>query len=171
MLLLLEGAPVQVAQPQNQSRGHLTFTGKPPIFITTLEHDLHCPKPGILPGDISMLLKRLKIYKFHAVLENPDTTVVPCGCCFANFILQTGRPQQLQAVRPHGLQKPVGQWTISDVTTWLASLGLERVAPRFEMNAIDGQMLVTLTATDLRDELSLTPLQARKIILCLATLC
>ena len=66
-LLLLEGAPVVKAMPQNYACGHVTGKGTSPVFITTLEADLHTPKPGIQLGDLAMLRKRLTVFKFHHV--------------------------------------------------------------------------------------------------------
>ena len=51
-----------------------------------------------------------------------------------------------------------------DVRGWLAELGLERYAPAFAENAVDAQLLPTLTAEDLR-ELGVTSVGHRRKLL------
>ena len=95
LLLLLEAAPLCVSRPQNQHKGHTVWSGTSPVFITTLEDDLMHPK-GILPGDIAMIHKRLKVYRFWQVISSPDPSLTPCGTCFAQWVLNKGfgQPQR-----------------------------------------------------------------------------
>ena len=88
-LLLLEAAPICVSRPQNQHKGHGIWSGSSPVFITTLEADLMRTK-GVLPGDVAMLHKRLRVYRFTQVLTNPDASLVRCAACFSKFILKKG---------------------------------------------------------------------------------
>lgn len=55
--------------------------------------------------------------------------------------------------------------TTEQVVTWLNSLGLSQYADPFTRNDIDGQLLRTLTSTELRDDLSVINLQHRRTIL------
>ena len=48
--------------------------------------------------------------------------------------------------------------------TYIGRLSLEHVQDRFKDNAVDGQMLLDVTEDELRSELGLTMLQARKVI-------
>lgn len=95
LLLLLESAPVSVSRPQNQHKGHYVWSGASPVFITTLEDDLFQPR-NILAGDLKMLHKRLTIFKFWVVINNPDASLSPCGACFSQWILNQGfgQPQR-----------------------------------------------------------------------------
>ena len=65
-LLWLEGRPFVISRPQNQYTGHMQYVSDTPIFITTLEADIRGLKPGVHAGDVEMLVKRLKMFRFHA---------------------------------------------------------------------------------------------------------
>ena len=169
-LLLLEGAGVVVARPQNLHRGHLTYTGDSPIYITTLETDL-CPKPGIMLGDFEMLMKRLRVFRLHHVLQEPDVSLWPCGPCFSQFILERGCasapvPRAISATQVTStspLPKDLTVWNVADVRAWLSEIEMSHVSPQFVENSIDGAMLATLTDEDLQGLLGLSVLQTRKV--------
>ena len=171
-LLLLEGAPVQVAMPQNQARGHITFTGSSPVFLTTLESDLVTPKPGIQPGDLAMLRKRLTVFRFHHVQENPDRSLKPCVACWAQFILGRGNRERAieRALEHPDPLKPVHLWNVADVIQWLEELQLQHVSESFRTDAVDGNMLLQLGHEDFVNHLHLTELQTRKILRSLSAL-
>ena len=83
-LLWLEGASVAVARPQNLYNGHLRYTDDAPIFISTLESDLHTAPKSVQKGDVAMMLKRLKVFRFHTQLQSVVGTQAaycqPCIC-------------------------------------------------------------------------------------------
>ena len=49
--------------------------------------------------------------------------------------------------------KPALVWTVGEVQQWLADLGYTDLADKFQEQRISGEVLVTLTENDLRDEL------------------
>ena len=60
--------------------------------------------------------------------------------------------------------KLADRWSVSDVLSYLQSLGLGHVGPAFQENGVDGQMLCELSEVDLVQNLGLKPLQAKKVI-------
>lgn len=52
--------------------------------------------------------------------------------------------------------------TVSD---WLAALGLERLSPNFEEHGVTADMLLTLSADDLRRDLGVTRLHDRRVLM------
>ena len=86
-LLWYEGAPLVIARPQNEHSGHLRYAKDDPVFITTLEADLLSAKKNVKDGDVSMMLKRLRVFRFVTPLANVDDTLVACPHCFAKFLL------------------------------------------------------------------------------------
>lgn len=86
-LLWFEGKGFLISRPQNQYSGHLRYSADAPIFISTLEADITTLKRGVQAGDISMMMKRLKVFRFHHKLVNPDRSIQDCGRCFAKFVL------------------------------------------------------------------------------------
>ena len=190
-LLWFEGKPIIIARPQNQYVGHLKYTADAPIFISTLMADITKIKgKKIEGGDVEMMLKRLKLFKFSQVLTNP-MKVPACGRCFATLLFQApcmqsqqpGLARQASVSGPavgcqaslckHGSALPAGgqppakrrcsTWNVEDVVAYIKSLGLGHVEDKFRDNAIDGQMLIDTPEDELRSELGLLPLQARKI--------
>ena len=98
-LLWFEGKPIVIARPQNQHSGHLRYRNLDPIFITTLETDITKLRGKKLEsGDVEMMLRRLKIFRFHTELTSP-VKVQECGCCFAKLLL--GAPVAAQP-KPRG---------------------------------------------------------------------
>ncbi|PRW57471.1 TKL kinase [Chlorella sorokiniana] len=68
------------------------------------------------------------------------------------------------AMRPAKGDAPLNSWSIEQVASWLASLGLPaEVQESFRRNAVDGGDLIGLSDEDLVSELGCTALQARKI--------
>ena len=55
-------------------------------------------------------------------------------------------------------------WTVAQVSSFLQQLSLGHLAPIFEENGIDGQLLCELSQEDLMQNLGLKPLQARKVM-------
>ena len=178
-LLWFEGKPIVIARPQNHCTGHLKYTKDDPVFITTLEADLTSLKgKKILQGDIAMMLKRLRVFKFHRKIENADVSIRPCGHCFARLLLARGagvtveRPPRspAPATRKRGPEAPlttcaqtVANWDVDAVVMWLTRMHLGHVSQAFRDNGVDGQYLLELSVADMVSELGLLPLQARKI--------
>ena len=107
-LLWFEGKAIVIARPQNAYAGHLRYTGDAPIFITTLRSDIaHMSGKGILSGDVSMMLARLKIFDFHCRIPDGEAKVPACARCFARFLLRGRRPRR-PAGGPAG-ESPVRQ--------------------------------------------------------------
>jgi hypothetical protein len=166
-LLWFEGKPFTIARPQNQHSGHTRYTGDAPVFITTLEADITQLKRGLQSGDVEMMLKRLKIFRFHQKLVNPDRSIPPCGHCFARLVLdkpdvQQGQKRPLQetgtspgdqlyvqcsrsdAVVPSSSAsssslKPKCKYNVSDVCDFLRGIELGHLAPAFVNNGVDGE--------------------------------
>ncbi|CAE8630382.1 unnamed protein product [Polarella glacialis] len=92
-LLWFEGKPFIVARPQNQHAGHLRYQKDDPVFITTLEADIHALKRNIQQGDIDMMLERLLVFQFQVKLGSLQK-VPACGHCFANLLLKVTAPQE-----------------------------------------------------------------------------
>ena len=136
-------------------------------------------------GDVAMMVKRLRIFEFSQELESP-VKVKPCARCFATLLLgqhevldgsttapvlplsQNASTQKRDlpssAALPPTSKKLCKEWSILDVQQYLHSLGLSHVCSLFESNAVDGEMLCTLTDQELQSELGLTMLQAKKIL-------
>ena len=167
-LLWFEGKPFEIPRPQNQHDGHYRYVADAPVFITTLESDIHALKPGVKPGDVQMMLKRLKIFRFHRSLVNPDRSIVACAKCFAELLLATspaaGFEHTLSGTSPAaGIKRTCPGWSVQDVCEYLQDLELGHVTEVFRQNAVDGALLMDLSEADLVSELGLTRLQARKI--------
>ena len=97
-LLWFEGKTVPITKPQNDSEagsGHCLYRGSAPIFITA-------PLKGLQPlidqaeadrqsgraSQLTMLMRRLHIYRFCTPCQPPRRQLDPCPACFANFVLQ-----------------------------------------------------------------------------------
>ena len=99
--LLYDGSPVPIARPQNVQGqvGHLLYTGTAPVFATTKLQNVEAlrrvaelidPETGLpANGDVNMVLRRLKIYKYTRRMPKPPRFVT-CAHCFAELILQQG---------------------------------------------------------------------------------
>ena len=172
-LLWFEGAPFVIARPQNQFSGHLRYSKDDPVFITTLLADLTALKGKrfLQQGDLDMMLKRLVVFQFAKQISIPKAVVEGCASCFAKFILQTQAPVHAPLdPAPADLNRRKLQlqdaetWSVQDVVTFLGELALGHLAPVFEDNGVDGQMLCELSLDDLTSSLGLKPLQARKLM-------
>jgi hypothetical protein len=91
----LEGKPIMITRPQNQSAylGHFTYRAAAPIFVTTKESHLAPLQAATLraqeedqASEASMLLRRLQLYAFTQKMPKPAAPIPPCGCCFAKLI-------------------------------------------------------------------------------------
>ena len=176
-LLWFEGAPFVIARPQNHFSGHLRYSKDDPVFITTLQEDLTALKGKrfLKQGDVDMMLKRLKVFTFTKKICIPKAVVPGCACCCAAFILR-----KKEAVCPVAMQvdeipseaarcgevsvAQAESWTVAQVSSFLQQLSLGHLAPIFEENGIDGQLLCELSQEDLMQNLGLKPLQARKVM-------
>lgn len=147
------------------------------MFITCLASDIHALKGKKMEqGDIDMMLKRLCIFRFAAKLQNPDTSIYPCGTCFAKLVLGSSdsRPQVLLGAKrpPQGTTgaTPEGKrqslcidWSVDQVVASIEDMGLGHVTDAFRHNAVDGRFLTELSQEELVSELGLTSLQAKKV--------
>lgn len=176
-LLWFEGAPFVISRPQTHFSGHLRYCKDDPIFITTLLSDLTelKGKRGLQQGDVDMMLKRLLIFKFTKPIALPKNVVQGCGPCFAAFLLGHGvvPPHPMLPTPSSEAQTAAAEelhvehaesWSVVQVVAFLRQLSLGHLAPTFEENGIDGQMLCELSMEDLMDNLGLKPLQARKLM-------
>ena len=96
-LLWMEGKPVPIARPQNNSlyQGHLMYKGSAPIFVTCKEQEMgpiiQAAEQAIragTPTDATMLLRRMR--RYHLALPFPvaqGVRVPECSSCFAKLIL------------------------------------------------------------------------------------
>ena len=97
LFLWFDGSSVPISRPQNIKGvvGHEDYTGSAPIFVTTKladmewlessgEIDASTGKPW--DSDASMLLRRLKVYRFTQRVPKPRRTIPYCGRCFSRLI-------------------------------------------------------------------------------------
>jgi hypothetical protein len=95
--LWFDGSAVPIARPQNVagSSGHMLYKGTAPIFITTKLADLEWlekagavdPSTGVPNNaDASMVLRRLKVYRFTVRVQKPSGTFPFCARCFATLV-------------------------------------------------------------------------------------
>ena len=103
-----EGSHLTISRPQNMqgTSGHLTYEGTAPIFATSKVADLKKleeltqddPVTGQpMCAEASMMMRRLRVYRFDTRIAKPEQTAVFCGCCFAKLVLSRGLPND------HGL--------------------------------------------------------------------
>ena len=60
--------------------------------------------------------------------------------------------------------KPINQYTVEEVGMWLTAQGLGDHASKFIDAGVDGDVLVSLDVNDLKNDLFLSGLQAKKVI-------
>jgi hypothetical protein len=122
-----------------------------------------------------MMLKRLLVFKFTQPISLPKNVVQGCGPCFAAFLLGHGvsPPHPMLPASSAEAQTTAAEelhvehaesWSVLQVVAFLRQLSLGHLAPQFEENGIDGQMLCELSMEDLMETLGLKPLQARKLM-------
>ena len=94
-LLWFEGKPVPITRPQNDFAGHALYKGTSPIFITTplkrMESFIAEAERAAQTGgssEATMVLRRLKLYKFTRRLRVPTEQIPQCAACFASFVLE-----------------------------------------------------------------------------------
>ena len=174
-LLWFEGAPFIISRPQNQFSGHLRYSKDDPVFITTLSADITelKGKKFLQQGDVDMMLKRLLVFNFTKPIQIPKHVIQGCGHCFAHFLLRhiTASPSPVANASRQGSSdhRPVSvadaeSWSVEEVLSFLHQISLGHLAPTFQENGVDGQMLCELTSAELVDNLGLKPLQARKVM-------
>ena len=75
------------------------YYGDAPVFVTAPE-DVLTRMAGTCMGEPSgqwsMLLRRLKIFKFAVPIPEPGQAIHPCARCFANFIMTKAHEWRLQ---------------------------------------------------------------------------
>ena len=95
-LLWLEGKPLVLPQPQNTGVvGHKLYRGTAPLFVTTKEQYLDALEREAAAAlavdgasEATMLLRRLRLFKFGQKLPIPEGTHIPdCAHCFARMVL------------------------------------------------------------------------------------
>ena len=95
-LLWFEGKAVPITRPQitDAYYGHCKYKGSAPIFATSplhLEPLMQRAAEAVaagLPSDLTMLMRRLRVYKFTVQTQAPADQLPPCGKCFASFVLE-----------------------------------------------------------------------------------
>eukprot|EP00958_Prasinococcus_capsulatus_P018026 scaffold2084_cov365-Prasinococcus_capsulatus_cf.AAC.2 len=80
----------------------------------------------------------------------------------AKMDAKLGSDESINVAKTNRPSKKLTDYTILDVSQWIASLGLSSEA--FVENAVDGDMLTSLTQDELISELGLKPLQAKKLL-------
>ena len=169
-LLWFEGAPFIISRPQNQFSRHLRYARDDPVFITTLSADLTelKGKKFLQQGDVEMMLKRLLVFNFTKPIVICKPVVQGCGHCFGHtatpLVHAPSASPRAAPCRPPGVIEEAESWSVADVVSFLHHLSLSYLAPKFEENGVDGQMLCELSLGDLTDNLGLEPLQARKVM-------
>ena len=97
LCLWLDGSPVPIGCPQNipGASGNIMYKGRAPIFMTGKLSDLEWlqyhasidPQTGRpYNTDASMILRRLKVYKFTQRVAPPPRAIAFCGHCFTTFV-------------------------------------------------------------------------------------
>ena len=167
-----EGASLVIARPQNEHSGHVRYAKDDPVFITTLEEDLRSAKKTVKDGDVSMMLKRLRIFKFAAPIANVDDTIAACPCCFAKFLLfgpgselspRVSRSPKREAEATTRTPLAAG-WNVQDVVAFLHDIELGHLEPKILESAVDGQLLCSLDKDTLMECLEIPKLTALKIM-------
>ena len=96
-LLWFEGKPVPVVQPQGGSdpSGHWTYTGTAPIFITTplgkieeMESEVKHAQADGRGSEWSMLLRRLRVYRYTTPIRKPARQIPACAHCLAQYLFE-----------------------------------------------------------------------------------
>eukprot|EP00435_Cladocopium_sp_Y103_P010551 s1908_g2.t1 len=130
-------------------------------------------KKFLQQGDVDMMLKRLLVFNFTKPIQIPKHVIPGCSHCFAHFLLRhiTAPPAVVAhpASQPDADHRPVSvedaeSWSVAQVVSFLQQISLGHLAPTFQENGVDGQMLCELTAEELVANLGLKPLQARKVM-------
>ena len=96
-LLWFEGKAVPVNRPQGSDAyyGHFKYKGTAPVFVTaSLKHMEPLMKQAQMamaqnqPSELTMLMRRLHIFKFTVRTAPPPQQMAPCKSCFAQFVLE-----------------------------------------------------------------------------------
>ena len=93
-LLWYEGKGFPINRPQNKEySGHLLYKGSAPVFATCKERDLGplINKAQLAlqrgkPSEHTMLLRRLRIYRFGVKFPATARHIQECPCCFARLL-------------------------------------------------------------------------------------
>ncbi|KAJ3074637.1 hypothetical protein HDU99_001699 [Rhizoclosmatium hyalinum] len=97
----------------------------------------------------------------------PARTVSMARSASQSSAFRGGRPRT-QSIDAESVlsQYPANDWTVDMVADWLFSVGAtEEVVQTFRSHDVDGSVLVTLTADDLRNELNVVQIGVRRKIL------
>ena len=95
------------------------------------------------------------------VMNNSYNQVIPKIVFSYNVELYGGDPLLQVISQPH-LNPPnsrltqVPVWTEEDVTSWVARSGFQDFAPAFQELRVDGDMLLQLTETEIRDDIGIS---------------
>jgi len=90
--LWFDGSAVPLAKPQNVpgSMAHDVYHGAAPVFITTKLEDMDALEADG-GGEASMVLRRLKVFRFTQRITAPTNRVPECAHCFAHLICSHGQ--------------------------------------------------------------------------------
>lgn len=111
-LLWFEGKPLPVAQPQGKEeyKGHLLYRGTAPIFITTPLQRLEEMELAVAMAELegkssecSMLLRRLRVYRFRKRIAKPPQQLPACAHCFVGFVFEAEARWMSQNSAPENL--------------------------------------------------------------------
>jgi len=169
-LLWFENAPIIIARPQNEFSGHLKYAKDDPVFISTLEADLLTATKGCKDGDVLMMLKRLKVFRFVEPILHVDDTLPPCAACFSQYLLHGQGGAVTPSAASGSLKRDTqhrapasNAWNTEDVVAFLKDLGLGALEEKMRASAVDGRLLNDLSVDDLVECLDIVKLQAHKI--------
>ncbi|CAK0841393.1 unnamed protein product [Prorocentrum cordatum] len=96
--LRFDGGALPLSRPQNEKgcSGHFLHKGSAPVFITTTLADLDALEAAAQPNpatgkpfdtEASMLMRRLKIFRFNVRQPKPAATLPHCPRCFARLVI------------------------------------------------------------------------------------
>ena len=72
-------------------------------------------------------------------------------------------PQRASDIKKSATRANIKAWDVENVVDFLRALELGHLKPKFEENGIDGDFLLSMSADELKEELGITGLQAKKI--------
>jgi len=96
-LVWFEGKAVPISRPQGTDAyyGHCKYRGTAPIFITAamkwlqpLMQEAENARLAGTASELTMVMRRLKVYEFTQRSAAPARQIAPCAHCFAQFVLQ-----------------------------------------------------------------------------------
>eukprot|EP00973_Karenia_brevis_P042395 5868469-Karenia_brevis.AAC.1 len=96
-LLWFEGKSVPISRPQGTDAyyGHCKYKGTAPIYITAalkrlqpLIDEAEMARRNGSTSELTMLMRRLRVFSFTRKSPPPAKQMQPCAYCFAQFVLE-----------------------------------------------------------------------------------